>query len=74
MFSRNDPDRAAAVDAVANHIQRSWDPRMRPQISVQVAAGGEGLGEIARDAVKALPPISARWKAHLPPRTESSAA
>lgn len=65
MFFRNDPNRDAAVKAVANHIQRSWDPRMRLRISAHVAAGGEGLGDIARDAVKALPPISARWEGTL---------
>ena len=61
MFFRNEPVRADAVKAVAKHIQASWEPRMRKEILAYVQAGGAGLGSIATDAVKALPPISKRW-------------
>ena len=48
------PDRAMAVAAIALHIRRYWDPRMRRQIVAHLAAGGAGLGDLARDAVGQL--------------------
>ncbi|HKY01416.1 MAG TPA: formate dehydrogenase subunit delta [Burkholderiales bacterium] len=60
-FFRSEPDRALAVKGIAGHIQRFWDPRMRTQIVAHVQAGGEGLGTLAVDAVKSLPPISAKY-------------
>ena len=44
-----------AVDGVANHLRMYWVPRMRQQIIEYVANGGEGLHEIAIEAVKRLP-------------------
>jgi formate dehydrogenase subunit delta len=46
------PDNAVA--ATADHIAKFWDPRMRQQIRAHLAAGGEGLDEIARDAAGQL--------------------
>jgi formate dehydrogenase subunit delta len=60
-FFRSEPDRALAVKSVAGHIQRFWDPRMRLQITAHVKNGGEGLGPLAIDAVKSLPPISPKY-------------
>ena len=51
-------DHVAAVAAVAAHLQRFWDPRMRRQIVAHVAAGGDGLSELALAAVRSLPPSS----------------
>jgi formate dehydrogenase subunit delta len=54
-FKSSKPDRAEAVAATAQHLRSVWDPRMRREIIVHLAAnGGEGLSEIARDAVRTL--------------------
>jgi formate dehydrogenase subunit delta len=54
-FKASDPDRAEAVAATAHHLHHFWDPRMRREIVTHlVAQGGEGLSEIARDAVRTL--------------------
>lgn len=54
-FFKAEPSRDGAIDGVANHLKRFWDPRMRQQIRAHVEAGGAGLGEIALEAVKRLP-------------------
>ncbi len=43
-----------AVAGVAKHIADFWDPRMRQRIRAHLAAGGEGLDPITRQAVAAL--------------------
>jgi formate dehydrogenase subunit delta len=43
-----------AVDAIADHLQKFWDPRMRAAIVAHVAAGGKGLDEPVRQAVGRL--------------------
>ena len=53
-FFRSEPDHAVAVDGIASHIKRFWDPRMRKEILEHVDAGGEGLMELAREAVLKL--------------------
>jgi formate dehydrogenase subunit delta len=40
-----------AVEATWDHLWHFWDPRMRSMIVAHLAAGGEGLSEIARAAV-----------------------
>ena len=53
--SRSNPDRGEAVAATAHHLRSFWDPRMRREIVAHRAGkGGEGLNEIARDAVRTL--------------------
>ena len=46
--------RGAAAVAVADHIAKNWDGRMRAGLAAHVAAGGEGLSPIARAAAEAL--------------------
>jgi len=54
-FKTSHLDRAEAVVATAQHLRSFWDPRMRREIIAHLGAnGGEGLGEIARDAVRTL--------------------
>lgn len=53
-YFASEPDRAAAVDGVATHIRRYWEPRMRRQIYAHVDAGGDGLGDLAAAAVRQL--------------------
>lgn len=43
-----------SVGAIANHIARFWDPRMRAAIVAHLAAGGAGLDEPVRQAVGRL--------------------
>lgn len=45
---------AAAIDGVADHLQRFWDPRMRAAIVAHESTGGEGLDAIVRKAVTRL--------------------
>ena len=43
-----------AVQGCSEHLAKFWDPRMRQHIRAHLAAGGEGLGPLAREAVAAL--------------------
>jgi formate dehydrogenase subunit delta len=54
-FFAAEPNRADAIAGIANHISKFWDPRMRRQIAGHLAAGGEGLDELAREAIASLP-------------------
>jgi len=47
-------DRAGAVPAIADHIEKFWDPRMRAAIVAHAREGGDGLDPPVRDAVLAL--------------------
>ena len=43
-----------AVPAIAEHIRKFWDPRMRAAILTHLDAGGAGLDPDVRDAIEAL--------------------
>ena len=45
------PDRNEALDGIVNHIRRFWEPRMRREMHDHLAAGGEGLSDIVREAL-----------------------
>jgi formate dehydrogenase subunit delta len=51
-FAAQPHDRAVA--GIAEHIAKFWDPRMRQHIRAHLAAGGEGLDPLAREAVALL--------------------
>ena len=53
-FFASDPDHAAGVAGVAGHIKRFWEPRMIRQIVAHLDAGGHGLSDLAREAVREL--------------------
>jgi len=58
------PDRPEAVEGIALHIQRYWEPRMRRQLLAHVDdARGAGLSEIVMAAIGAhrasLEPVTA---------------
>jgi formate dehydrogenase subunit delta len=54
-FFSTEPTHTEAVDGIAQHLQRFWDPRMRKQIIDHLhAAGGEGLQDLVREAVLRL--------------------
>jgi len=40
-----------AVAGIARHLTDFWDPRMRRRIADHLAAGGEGLDPLTREAV-----------------------
>jgi formate dehydrogenase subunit delta len=62
-FFASEPKRADAVAGIANHMQRSWDPRMLRQIVAHLHNGGEGLDDLPREAVGTLKvaPVDARY-------------
>jgi formate dehydrogenase subunit delta len=43
-----------AVRGIENHFRKYWDPRMRTKLLGFVAAGGDGLDPLAREAVDRL--------------------
>jgi len=51
-FRTREPE--AAVRATFDHIWQFWDPRMRTLIVEHLAAGGDGLGDVAKGAVQLL--------------------
>ena len=53
-FFKAEPDHALAVEGVATHIKRFWDPRMRKEILAYAEGGGEGMMELVREAVLKL--------------------
>jgi formate dehydrogenase subunit delta len=54
-FKTSNPDHAEAVAATTQHLHGFWDPRMRREIIAHLKVNsGEGLSDIAREAVGAL--------------------
>jgi len=52
-FFAAEPDRAVAIEGVANHLKKFWAPRMRRTIVAHVREhGGAGLSELARAGVE----------------------
>ncbi len=47
--------REEAIAGIADHLEKFWERRMRRQIIEYVEAGGDGLHELAIEAVKRLP-------------------
>lgn len=45
---------AKAVPAIADHLKKFWEPRMRRAIIAHLAAGGAGLDPFALKAVENL--------------------
>ena len=43
-----------AVAAIADHLTKFWDPRMRAAILAHLGEGGEGLDPLVRQAVEQL--------------------
>ncbi len=43
-----------AVDGIADHLKKFWDPRMRKAIIAHLEAGGAGLDGPVREAVQRL--------------------
>lgn len=47
------PDRVEAIEGVASHIRKFWEPRMRRQLYAYLDGpqGGAGLGDLVQEAV-----------------------
>lgn len=53
-FFESEPDRAVALEGIAGHFKRFWDPRMRRELlRWQDEHHGEGLKDSVRDAIAA---------------------
>jgi formate dehydrogenase subunit delta len=52
-FFAAEPDRTVAVEGVANHLRRFWEPRMRAEI-LAALDGGEaaGMHELVVEALR----------------------
>ena len=46
------PDRPEALEGIATHIKKFWEPRMRKAIMEHVDAGGEGMKDIVVEALR----------------------
>jgi formate dehydrogenase subunit delta len=53
-FFASEPQRADAIEGIAGHIQKFWDPRMLRHIVAHLKNGGDGLDELPREAVSRL--------------------
>ena len=49
-----EPEHAAGVRGISDHLIRFWDPSMRERIIRHLEAGGVGLEPLAREAVQQL--------------------
>lgn len=57
-FKSQGPD--AAVAGTADHIRKFWDPRMRAAIFAHLDAGGAGLDDNVKLALRSLPRTAAK--------------
>ncbi|MSP54390.1 MAG: formate dehydrogenase subunit delta [Myxococcales bacterium] len=52
-FFASEPDHALAVEGVASHLRRFWEPRMRHQLVAWVVdTGGPDLSPLVLEAVQ----------------------
>ncbi|HLX16707.1 MAG TPA: formate dehydrogenase subunit delta [Bradyrhizobium sp.] len=51
-----------AVQGIAEHIRKFWDPRMRSAIFAHLDAGGAGLDTNVRDAIATLKATNAEMQ------------
>lgn len=53
-FFQSEPDHALALEGVASHIARTWEPRMRRDLLRWVQeTGGPSLSPLVREALEA---------------------
>ena len=46
------PEHEEAVEGIASHLRKFWEPRMRRGLLSHLDAGGEGLLPLVREAVE----------------------
>jgi formate dehydrogenase subunit delta len=52
-FFAAEPERSVALEGIATHLRKFWEPRMRREILAQLDAGGDGMSEHVREALAA---------------------
>ncbi|MBL8751310.1 MAG: formate dehydrogenase subunit delta [Planctomycetes bacterium] len=52
-FFAAEPDRRAALEGVASHVKRFWEPRMRRELFVCFDAGGDGMSPVLLETLAA---------------------
>lgn len=52
-FFAAEPERRQALEGIAGHLKRFWEPRMRRELLALFDAGGEGLSPPVREALAA---------------------
>jgi formate dehydrogenase subunit delta len=52
-FFAGEPEPKLALEGIAGHIKKFWEPRMRREILAVLDAGGEGMVPAVRDALQA---------------------
>jgi len=50
-FFESMPERQEALEGIANHLKKFWEPRMRREFLALLEAGGEGVSPIVREAL-----------------------
>jgi formate dehydrogenase subunit delta len=53
-FFDAEPDKNVAADGIKNHLQRSWEPRMRKTLLDYAQSNGEGFSPLVKEAVSRL--------------------
>lgn len=53
-YFASEPDREAAIEAVADHLRKFWTPRMREQIAAHLGAVDAGFDDLTRQAIERL--------------------
>jgi formate dehydrogenase subunit delta len=48
--------RDQAIDSVADHLQKFWEPRMRAALIAYAKGGGAGLAELVTAAIPKIEP------------------
>ncbi len=51
-FFESMPDRTEALEGIANHLKKFWDPRMRHEFLALPDQGAEGVSAIVREALQ----------------------
>ena len=52
-FFAAEPERKVALEGIATHLKKFWEPRMRRAIFEALDAGGAGMSEHVREALTA---------------------
>ena len=51
-FFESQPDHAEALEGIATHIRKFWEPRMRQEFLALLDGGGEGVHPLVREALQ----------------------
>ncbi len=52
-FFAAEPERTVALEGIAGHLRRFWEPRMRTAIFAALDTGGDGMSPHVKDALTA---------------------